>query len=154
MALAPKLEQFIGKRVARRKVVEAIASVDHAFPMDELYQILRSRSRGFPRATMYRTVRALIQSGLMCESVLKGGKRVYQLVGETSFINWVCDDCGTIRSTSLTPAVPSLIEIANKICLAPFQMSAEVHYRCNFAQTGQVCPNAQATSSTFKVPKT
>jgi len=145
MALAPELERFIGNRVARREVVEAIASFDHAFPMDELYRRLRSRSSGFSRATMYRTVRLLLEIGLLRESALKGGTRIYQLSSDGLDVHWVCDDCSAIRSCSSSAITAPLTEIADSLWLSPTQLTTEIHFRCKIFRSGRPCPNKHST---------
>ena len=59
----------------RRRVVEAIARKNRHFTAEELWEELP----GIGRATVYRALKLLVQSGVLCRVTLEDGSRHYQL---------------------------------------------------------------------------
>ena len=74
----------------RRAVVQAIAKKDKHFTAEEL----REQLPGVGRATVYRSLKILVESGLVCRVLLEGGDLHYQLSHRGHHHHLLCVECG------------------------------------------------------------
>jgi len=79
--------------VARRRVLEAMSRLEDGFTAEELHASLP----GVGRATVYRTVKLLVEAGLLCKTALEGGMPRYRLGPHGHHHHLVCVSCGAIR---------------------------------------------------------
>ena len=81
----------------RKKIVEGIFSLHGHFNVEELYERFRKQGRGISRASIYRAIPLLTESGLIRESIRDGGKGKYEHVyGHGHHDHLVCVKCGKI----------------------------------------------------------
>ncbi len=75
----------------RRAVVNAIAGQNKHFTAEEL----REQLPGVGRATIYRSLRLLVESGVLCRVLLEEGDLHYQLSHRGHHHHLLCVECGS-----------------------------------------------------------
>ncbi len=75
----------------RRAVVNAIAGQSKHFTAEEL----RGQLPGVGRATIYRALRLLVDSGVLCRVLLEEGDLHYQLSHRGQHHHLLCVECGS-----------------------------------------------------------
>lgn len=137
--LSPELEKFIGGRVARRAIVETALEVEGAFSARQLHAAMRSR-HPVGKATVYRTLRLLLENRFLRETVLRDGTRVYQRAEDPRSILWVCDDCSAVFALPADNELLLLRKLGQQAGLHPQTITVEVHSRCTkSAESGPRC---------------
>ena len=79
----------------RRQIVEALLARTGQFTAEELYQSLRRPDHGVGRATVYRTLELLAESGYVQKLHLEQGCHSYIMCGNNHHHHLVCGECGT-----------------------------------------------------------
>ncbi len=92
-AMVDQLEAH-GYRVtgARRKVVEAILRLDREFTAEELCHQLP----GVGRATVYRSIKLLVEEGALCRVLLENGSLQYRVGMSGHHHHMSCVVCGSV----------------------------------------------------------
>jgi Fur family ferric uptake transcriptional regulator len=81
----------------RRRVVEKLLAVKGHIAADDLIDRLRRDKTPVSKATVYRTLALVSQSGLIDGHDFDGGKRVYEpMVGRAHHDHMVCITCGKV----------------------------------------------------------
>lgn len=81
----------------RRRVVEKLLAVKGHVSADELIDLLRKGGTPVSRATVYRTLGIVSQSGLIDGHDFDGGRRVYEpMVGRAHHDHLFCITCGKV----------------------------------------------------------
>ena len=81
----------------RRRVVEKLLAVKGHVSADELFDLLRKDKEDVSRATVYRTLSIVSQSGLVDGHDFNGGRRVYEpMVGRAHHDHLYCIACGRV----------------------------------------------------------
>lgn len=91
----------------RRDVLAAIVDAPHGFSADTICE----RLPGVGRATVYRTIKLLLQVGVLCKVALQDGAPRYSLDPVGHHHHLVCVGCGTIsdfRQCNLDDLEPRL----------------------------------------------
>jgi len=97
-----RFKRFLASRrlkmtAARRRVLDAVFSTHDHFDADQLMFILRSRRSRVSKATVYRTLSLLVESGLVREMRLNEQRHVFEHVfGHSHHDHLVCSKCGRI----------------------------------------------------------
>ena len=76
----------------RRRVIASIAEKDTNFTAEELHAELN----GVGRATVYRTIKLLVEQGLLCKISLPDGSPRYMLTMSGHHHHLVCVSCGLV----------------------------------------------------------
>ena len=76
----------------RRRVIERIADKENNFTAEELHLELQ----GVGRATVYRTIKLLVEQGLLCKISLPDGSPRYMLTMSGHHHHMVCVSCGLV----------------------------------------------------------
>ena len=86
------------KTSQRDAIIEAAFSTDRHYTADELLDMARGIERTVSRATVYRTLPILVESGLLRELDLGQGRKVYDpnFVGHPHHNHLICLDCQNI----------------------------------------------------------
>jgi Fe2+ or Zn2+ uptake regulation protein len=85
-----------GQRItgSRRRVLEALADADEHFTVEGLAR----RLTGVGRATVFRTVRLLLDQGLLCRVLLEDGSVRYRLSRRSAHHHHlICVECGDVQ---------------------------------------------------------
>ena len=119
-AVRPNLEAAIedhGLRLtpSRRKVIAAIEGQGEGFTVEPLCDQLRDVGR----ATVYRTIKYLLQAGALCRLIMPDGSPGYSLARMEHHHHTMCVECGTVgefRDSTIERALRSIgREIPDKI---------------------------------------
>ena len=86
------------KTTQRDAIIEAAFSTDRHYTADELLEMARGIEASVSRATVYRTLTILVESGLLRELDLGQGRKVYDpnFVDHPHHNHLICLDCQTI----------------------------------------------------------
>jgi len=104
----------------RADVLDAIVALDRPFEADELQESLAARGRNVSKATVYRTLKLLLDAGILAELLLDRDRTTFQLVyGKPPTDVVVCVESGT-RVEFTNPRVAALAaEICRELGWAP-----------------------------------
>lgn len=82
---------------ARATILEAVLDSHDHFDVDNLYLRLRSRARSVSRATIYRTLNLLVETGLVDRARFGSDAFSYeQMHGREHHDHMVCNACGQV----------------------------------------------------------
>jgi Fur family ferric uptake transcriptional regulator len=121
----------------RRSVVRAIAQKDRHFTAEEL----REQLSGVGRATIYRSLKLLVDAGVICRVLLEDGNLHYQLSHRGHHHHLLCVECGASEDLLGCDIEDQLEKVA---AVHDFQVSGhwlEVYGRC------QNCLSAQTATA-------
>jgi Fur family ferric uptake transcriptional regulator len=89
--------QGLRKTPERETIIEEIFSTHDHFDVDELFLRLRNKSKRVSKASLYRTIPLLIESGLIKEVYFEDGHLHYeQIYGYKHHCHLRCTNCGKI----------------------------------------------------------
>jgi Fur family ferric uptake transcriptional regulator len=81
----------------REQVVKVVFSIHDHFDVDELYSLLRGQNDKISKATVYRTIPLLLESGLIQEAYFEDGHLHYEhIYGHAHHCHLRCLDCGKV----------------------------------------------------------
>jgi Fur family ferric uptake transcriptional regulator len=81
----------------RETIIEEIFSVHDHFDVDELFLRLRNKNKRVSKASLYRTIPLLIESGLIKEVYFEDGRFYYEhIYGHEHHCHLRCTRCGRI----------------------------------------------------------
>jgi Fur family ferric uptake transcriptional regulator len=81
----------------REQVIKAIFSIHDHFDVDELHLWLRKETDKISKATIYRTIPLLIESGLIQEAYFEDGHMHYEhIYGHEHHCHLRCLNCGQV----------------------------------------------------------
>ena len=85
--------------VPRRLVLDALAGSSEHLSADDLYERIGERAPGVHKATVYRTIEALVRAGVVAHVHLPHGAATYHLVvpGDRAHLHVVCRACGRLH---------------------------------------------------------
>jgi Fe2+ or Zn2+ uptake regulation protein len=104
----------------RRAVIEALVSVGDHPTADDLAEHVAATHPSVHKSTVYRTLDALTELGLVEHVHLGHGRAVYHLTGDTD-LHLLCERCGAVAhiSADLLDPTRSVIEQATGFVLEP-----------------------------------
>ena len=97
---------------SRRAVLKAIASKGGHFTAEEIC----SQANGAGRATVFRTMKLLVDLGLVCRVLLESGNLNYRLSHRDHHHHLICHGCGSVKdfsSGSLESVVQEMVGSEN-----------------------------------------
>ena len=111
---------------SRRRVLDAMLAKRSGFTPEELVASLS----GVGRATVYRTIRLLLDQGLVCKLSLEDGAPRYTLAQMGHHHHMVCVRCGTIREFHRSVIERVLTELETPDAGAVMGHRIEVYVLC------------------------
>ncbi|MBI2866897.1 MAG: transcriptional repressor [Chloroflexi bacterium] len=78
---------------SRRRLLEALLAREEGFTAEELV----AEATGVGRATVYRTIRLLVEQGVLCKLSLEQGAPRYTVSRMAHHHHLVCVSCGMVR---------------------------------------------------------
>ena len=85
------------KTPEREQVVKAVFAIHDHFDVDELYLLLQSQNEKISKATIYRTIPLLLESGLIQEAYFEDGHVHYEhIYGHEHHCHLRCLECGKV----------------------------------------------------------
>ncbi|MSU69642.1 MAG: transcriptional repressor [Opitutaceae bacterium] len=147
-AAREKFRKFLtlkGLRVTKQRLAifhAAFAREEH-FTAEQLLDHARALEKSVSRATVYRTLPVMTESGLLREVDIGSGEKFYrpnQEGGSTQVAQVVCLDCDRIFEISAPFMEWYGSTVSSKLGLTPVSQRLQVSAHCNvFRQTG-TCP--------------
>ena len=151
-AILERFNSFVKRRALRRTtqrdaIVSSIFAKDEHFTAEELFaRIHRTDSRA-SRATVYRTISLLVESGLLREIDLGGEEKTYDpnFLDKPSHNHLVCIDCGKV--VEFEDAHIDLLNdcITRRLGFRPMRQSIHIEAGCEKLRLNGICPNLLAT---------
>ena len=112
----------------RRVILDTIFTYHRHFNVDALYDVIRKDHQNVSRATIYRTMPLLVESGLIKQSLRCQSKDHYEHIhGHDDHLHLLCIKCGDIIEVDSTEIDETLARLANlkKFKLHDFNLGAK-----------------------------
>ncbi len=121
-----------GRRLTepRRRIVAALADLEHATPEDIVGFVGADGARAMSVSTVYRNLEALESIGVVAHTHLDHRAPSYHLAGHGHHIHLVCDGCGTVSSVPDTAAVGFAGNVRERTGFVADMTHTAVHGRC------------------------
>lgn len=123
---------------SRRRVLEAVLAQSGHFTVEDVLH----RTRKVGRATVFRTMRLLLDLNVVCRVMLDGGNLHYRLSSRGHHHHLVCNDCGRVEDFTNCDVEPLVQELARAMKYEIDGHWLEVYGRC------QACRLLHAPAST------
>lgn len=124
----------------RKEIVDRIFDIHHHFEVEELISVLRNSNVKVARATVYSTIKLLLEVGLVKKIRLSNNEVVYEHVfGHEHHDHLVCLDCNHVVETHSSEIEALQEELCKK---NGFKLSSHVHtmyVKCNQFATDGTC---------------
>lgn len=111
---------------SRKEVLHVLAAAPDCFSTDEVLRGVRHAGR----ATVFRTMRLLLDLGLVCRVVLEDGSRRYRLSTRGHHHHLVCTQCGRVQDFSNCDVSALIGELSRSTNYAIEGHWLEVYGRC------------------------
>jgi len=132
-----KLERSFERRTAsRRTILSAVVAWPGHFSAEELCKALPQ----IGRATIYRTLSSLQETGVLCRVMVDIGPMRYQLGGHKHHHHLICVECGNVQAIAGCGVDDFVQGVAAKFGYEPEGHRLEIYGRCS------ACRNEQETS--------
>jgi Fur family transcriptional regulator, ferric uptake regulator len=128
---------------SRRRVIEAVLAQPAHFTVDD---VLHS-TRKVGRATVFRTMRLLLDRNIVCRVMLDGGSLHYRLSSRGHHHHLVCNQCGRVEDFTQCDVEPLVRELARAMKYEIDAHWLEVYGRC------QACRLLREQKSTLRAPR-
>jgi Fur family ferric uptake transcriptional regulator len=151
-AILERFNSFVKRRALRRTtqrdaIVRIIFAKDEHFTAEELFDRIHRTDSQASRATVYRTISLLVESGLLREIDLGGEEKTYDpnFLDKPSHNHLVCIDCGKVVEFE-----DSHIDLLNdcitrRLGFRPMRQSIHIEAGCEKLRLNGICPNLLAT---------
>ncbi|GIX42109.1 MAG: transcriptional repressor [Leptospiraceae bacterium] len=141
-----KFSEFLKKKnlkitSQRLLVAEKIFSIGEHFTVEDLTEILKDKRDEISRATIYRTVSLLVESGQLIEHDFGKNSKYYEFSpsSQEHHDHIVCLDCGIIEEF-YNPNIEKIqIEIANKFNYELKDHSLNLYGKCKLLKEKGFC---------------
>ena len=119
----------------RRAVLEEVFSIHEHFDVERLFAGFRRKKKNISRATIYRTLPLLMESGLVKGAVLSGDRVLYEHVfGHNHHDHLICLKCGK----AIEFVNESIENLQKKVCkkygFKPVEHKLEIQGYCKKCQ--------------------
>ena len=129
------------KTAQRQAIVEAASSTKAHFSAEELLEMARRIDRSVSRATVYRTLPLLVESGLLRELDLGGETKIYDpnFLDHPTHNHLVCVDCK--RIIEFEDANMELLEncITRRLGFSPTNKRVTIEAHCDELKMRGTC---------------
>jgi Fur family ferric uptake transcriptional regulator/Fur family peroxide stress response transcriptional regulator len=97
--------------IQRTSILQAIDQAGH-INIDEIYDHVKELYPTLSLATIYKNIILMQQNGVIIEVPMNGEKSKYELKKE-DHIHLICQSCGTIQDSKITPNRQKALKIEN-----------------------------------------
>lgn len=142
-ALADLASRGLRKTVQREAIIEAAFSTTEHFTAEELLLMARRIELSVSRATVYRTLQILVESGLLRELDLGGETKVYDpnFLEHPTHNHLICVDCEKIIEFE-DPNIELLENcITRRLGFSPANKSVRIEGHCDELKLKGSCQN-------------
>ena len=125
----------------RRAIIETVFGTQQHFTAEELLQWARRRDRSVSRATVYRTLPLLTESGLVREMDFGKDYKFYDpnYAQHPHHNHIICEDCGTILEFESNKIIQIEHEICRRLGFRLTSHRLQVTARCEEYRKRGVC---------------
>ncbi|MGE4170443.1 MAG: Fur family transcriptional regulator [Candidatus Margulisiibacteriota bacterium] len=129
-------EEFLstheGRYTAQKRLIaEEIFKVKHHFEIDAFISRLYTENKKLSRATVYRTVKQLLDAGLLQKISTRDGKVYYERkIGNKEHDHLICNTCGKILEIKDDIIAAHLEELCKRIEFHPEYRSLHIYGQC------------------------
>lgn len=118
--------------VQKRAIVDEIFKVKTHFEVEDFIDRLRADNNKFSRATVYRTIKQLLDAGLLQKISTRDGKVFYEKsVPDKQHDHLICNSCGKILEIKDPLISQYLNEHCDKLGFVPEYRSLHIYGQCN-----------------------
>ncbi len=111
----------------RRAIARHLEQKHDGFTIEGLSKELPSVGR----ATLYRTIKLFLETGMLCKLVMMDGDYVYSLAQvDHHHHHSVCVDCGSIEEFSAAAVERILSDISVEVCCQVIDHLLELYVKC------------------------
>ena len=109
---------------------EIFNMLDH-FEVEDFIESLRKQKKQFSRATVYRTIKQLLDAGLLQKISTKKGKVYYEgTSNQTQHAHVICNECGKILEIKDQRITDLLQECCNDLGITIEYQSLHIYGKC------------------------
>ncbi len=99
----------------RLVIMQAVFENHEHFNVDDLYEQIKKKHKNVSRATIYRTIPLLVESGLIKQSLRCESKDIYEhIYGHENHLHFICNGCGKITESGFEEIAKLVAELAEK----------------------------------------
>lgn len=120
----------------RMAVIGVIASMPGHFTAEAL----AARVRGVGRATVFRTLKLLVNEGIVCRVLLDDGKLHYRLSRGAHHHHLVCTQCGAIEDFTTCDVAEVIGELSRRTGYEIESHWLELYGRCSSCRSPRPAP--------------
>ena len=125
----------------------AVIGVVATMPGHFTAEALAARVRGVGRATVFRTLKLLVDEGMVCRVLLEDGKLHYRLSRTPHHHHLVCTQCGAIEDFTTCDVSDVITEISRRTGYQIDSHWLELYGRCSSCLASAAKPSAPRTST-------
>ncbi|WP_144855385.1 Fur family transcriptional regulator [Marihabitans asiaticum] len=114
----------------RRRVLAALAGSQHQTPEQILQVVTDDGGSELPPSTIYRTLQALEEAGVVAHTHLDHGPPTYQLAGPHRHLHLVCRSCKTVSELPSEHAAALVGTIRSETGFRADPTHMAIHGRC------------------------
>ena len=116
----------------RKLILNTVFNLHEHFDIEQLYDIIHKDHSEVSRATVYRLIPLLVESGLIQKSVRGDTRDKYEhIFGHTRHAHWVCKECGTVIETVIQRLMKLLQYQAKEMRFSITDTSLELRGVCS-----------------------
>lgn len=133
----------------RSCLIDIVFSTTRHFTADELLDMARRKDPEISRATVYRTLPLLVESGMLKEMDFGEGRKLYDPNYATNphHNHLICTDCGRIVEFEDAVMERRVDDIATSLGYIPINKSVQIKGACRTLRDSGTCANKNNSQS-------
>ncbi|HLZ81006.1 MAG TPA: transcriptional repressor [Ktedonobacteraceae bacterium] len=136
------------RRLIAERLVE-LAKSGADFTIDDLWQELREEEPRLGRATVYRSVEMLVNTGLLDRIEFADGTHHYRVCGDNHHHHLTCTQCRRVVEVDVCLPVDQFAAIGNQTNFAIEGHSLTLFGRCEFCRSQEMLPHSSKSEPSF-----
>ncbi len=123
---------------SRRIILNTVFELHEHFDVEQLYDHIKGIASDVSRATIYRTLPLLIESGLIQQSVRNASRDVFEhIYGHPKHLHWICNRCGNVIETDMSELMPLIKRGARQLKFQSEDFKFNIRGTCWKCQTAE-----------------
>ena len=116
---------------SRQLILNTVFEMHEHFDVEALYDRIRNITLEISRATVYRCIPLLKESGLIQQSMRNSSRDSFEhILGHPRHIHWICSKCGTVVETDYEELAAVLNRNAKRLKFAICEPKLNVYGVC------------------------